>query len=416
MKNIFKFGVYLFALAAISTSCKNDNEEPNPTPDVAEFVGSETCNTCHSDKYNSWINTGHPYKFSIVTNGQPPVYPSEAVNFESTWMTELGDGSVTWDNIAGVIGGYGWKARFVGTDGYVVGTAGSAFATGVGHNQINFYGGENHGWVDYETSNDHKIYNYSCFKCHTTGGTQDGTWLEGVDGLGNFTEGGIGCEGCHGPGSLHAAAPSKDNIDRIYEYAHLDNTSGGLTINGVTTTPNEDGDDVNFLCGTCHNRGYDNAIDASGGFIKHHEQWDEVVSGVHATTNCTDCHNPHDRTIWDGNGVTTECSSCHSTIVNINHSTSATCVDCHMPYAAKSGTARGMSGVEGDIRSHLMKITLDTASIFIADGSFVKDDTERAASLNVKYACLGCHNRSDSDNIPNKTAAQALAQAAGMHQ
>ncbi|MCK5464208.1 MAG: hypothetical protein KAI95_14370, partial [Bacteroidales bacterium] len=44
-------------------------------------------------------------------------------------------------------GGYGWKARFVGTDGHLIGTAGSSFGdAGIGHNQINFYGGEDLGW------------------------------------------------------------------------------------------------------------------------------------------------------------------------------------------------------------------------------------------------------------------------------
>jgi hypothetical protein len=85
-------------------------------------------------------------------------------------MESLGDGSHTWADVAGVIGGYGWKARFVGTDGHLIGTAGSSFGdTRVGHNQFNFYGGEDHGWVDYHPG-DEKIYNYGCFKCHTTGG------------------------------------------------------------------------------------------------------------------------------------------------------------------------------------------------------------------------------------------------------
>ena len=146
------------------------------------FVGSDACKGCHSSKYDDWSASGHPYKFSVIENDEAPVYPPEAVNFQSQWMENLGDGSHTWADIGGVIGGYGWKARFVGTDGHIVGTAGSSFSTGLGHNQFNFFGGEDHGWVDYHPA-DVKIYNYGCFKCHTTGGDTTGTWLAGVDGL-----------------------------------------------------------------------------------------------------------------------------------------------------------------------------------------------------------------------------------------
>lgn len=381
------------------------------------FVGSDACALCHTDKYDNWAASGHPYKFNVIENNQPPVYPPEAINFQDQWMENLGDGSHDWTQIGGVIGGYGWKARFVGDDGHIVGTAGSAYSNGLGHNQFNFYGGENHGWVDYHPG-DEKIYNYGCFKCHTTGGTLEGTWLEGVEGLGNFTEGGIGCEGCHGPGSDHIAGPSSSNIDRVYEFAHLDNAIGGLDVYGVIQTPDPAGNDINFLCGTCHNRDYANPINASSGFVKHHEQWDEFTTTKHygQGMTCVTCHDPHKRTIWDGDGIKMACGTCHTAQVEVvNHGGGATCVDCHMPYAAKSGTTRGQSGFKGDVRSHLFKITVDSESMFTEDGSWVRDDDERPASLSPAYTCLGCHNNDPDDAIPDKTLDQAVAQSVAMH-
>ena len=384
---------------------------------AATYVGSEECSGCHTEKYDDWVVSGHPYKFNVIENNEPPTYPPFVTNFEDSWMGGLGDGTQTWEDIAGVIGGFGWKARFVGKDGHLVGTAGSAYSTGLGHNQINFYGGENHGWKDYHPG-DVKIYNYSCFKCHTTGGDTTGSWLAGVEGLGTFTEGGIGCESCHGPGSNHVAGPSSDNIDKVYEFAHLDNESGGLAIDGVVQTPNPDGNDVNFLCGTCHNRSYTNPINASGGFVKHHEQWDELTHTEHFEHDmtCITCHDPHKRTIWDGDGVTIACADCHNDqVTTTNHGAGATCIDCHMPYAAKSGTTRGESGFKGDVRSHLFKITVDDQSMFSEDGSVVRDDDERPASLSPAYTCLGCHNNDPDDNIPNKTLEEAIEGAKDMH-
>jgi hypothetical protein len=384
---------------------------------IATFVGSAACAGCHSGKYETWIASGHPYKFTIIEDGVAPTYPAEAVNFQDQYMENLGDGSHSWNDIAGVIGGYGWKARFVGTDGHIVGTAGSAFSTGLAHNQFNFFGGEDLGWADYHPE-DVKIYNYSCFKCHTTGGDTTGTWLAGVEGLGTFNEGGIGCEGCHGPGSEHIAGPSKDNIDKVYEMVHHDNSLGGLSVDGVVQTPDADGDDINFMCGTCHNRDYANPINVSGGFVRHHEQWDEFTATKHGEMGltCVSCHDPHKRTIWDGDGIKKACGECHSKQVStVNHLGNATCLDCHMAYAAKSGAKRGKSGYKGDVRSHLFKITADTASMFTEDGKWVRDDETRPASLSPAYACLGCHNDDPDDNIPEKTLEAAAASAMGMH-
>lgn len=403
------------SLVLLMSAC--NNEEDPPEPGEASFIGSDACMSCHSGMYDDWAASGHPYKFTIVESGAQPTYPAEAVNFQSTWMDELGDGSHDWTDVAGVIGGYGWKARFVGTDGHLIGTANSGFSAGVGHNQINFYGGENHGWVNYHPE-DEKIYNYGCFKCHTTGGTTDGTWLAGVDGLGTFTEGGIGCEGCHGPGSLHVDDPSTSNIDRVYEFAHADNTLGGLEINGTVQMPDPNGDDVVFLCGTCHNRDYKNPINSSSGFIKHHEQWDEFVVTKHGESGmtCLSCHDPHKRTIWEGDAIIATCVSCHADQeAHTAHTASASCVDCHMPFAAKSGTTIGESGFRGDIRSHLMTIIPDTESMFTEDGSFVRDDAGRPAALSPAYSCLGCHNDDPNDNILDKTLEVAAAQAADMH-
>ncbi len=382
-----------------------------------DFIGSESCETCHPNKFESWVASGHPYKFTIIENGQPPEYPAEAMNFQDTWMPNLGDGTHSWDVVAGVIGGYGWKSRFVGIDGHIIGTAGSAYSTGFGHNQINFFDGENHGWADYHPG-DEKIYNYSCFKCHTTGGTQEGTWLDGVDGLGTFTEGGIGCESCHGPGSDHVASPSADNIDKVYEFAHLDNSIGGLQIGDNVQTPDPNGDDVNFLCGTCHNRSYTSPINSSGGFIKHHEQWDEFVATSHYEEgfDCSTCHNPHKRVIWDGDGIKMNCVTCHpDQEAVLNHAPGVTCLDCHMPYAAKSGTKRGESGHVGDVRSHLMKIIPDTETMFTEDSTAVRDDDVRPAALSPHFACLGCHNDDPNDAIPDKTIEDAAAGAVDMH-
>ncbi|KKL10740.1 hypothetical protein LCGC14_2552820, partial [marine sediment metagenome] len=171
-------------------------------------------------------------------------------------------------------------------------------------------------------------------------GHQDG--LSGL--IGTWSEPGVQCESCHGAGGNHVNKPY-----------------------GVAMTVDRSSEQ----CGTCHYRGDVTVIDASGGFIKHHEQWDEFVATKHYANgmNCLTYHNPHKRTIWDGDAITKTCETCHgSTITTLNHAAGPNCVDCHMPFAAKSGTKRGSSGYKGDVRSHLMDITADTASMFTPGG------------------------------------------------
>lgn len=375
------------------------------------YVGSAACNACHTAIYSDFVESGHPYKFNIV-NGAAPEYPI-FVNNHLSLPTGVGN----WDDVAGVIGGFGWKARFVGTDGHVIGTANSAISAGSGQNQLNFFDGYNWGWVDYNATKS-TPYNYSCFKCHTTGGVAtsnpDSSWLkvhldiDAAETMDYFEFGGVQCEACHGMGSQHAAYGNPVLIDR------------------VTTSRLEGVKEVNALCGDCHTRNADRSVAVSGGKINHHEQYDEFIKTDHAQTasmSCTTCHDPHKRVTWDGDGIKTACTDCHAT-VTVNHVVND-CIKCHMPYAAKSAVSRG--AYTGDIKSHTFSISTDTTWSFIADdGSVLRTDNEGKAHLDLKFACYGCHvdengnggYQSSPGNVVSystKTLAELVAKASQIH-
>jgi hypothetical protein len=125
--------------------------------DLAAYVGSEACQSCHALIYESFKKTGHPYKLTPADSAQQPGY------FPYTQFPGPPPGK-SWDDVTYVIGGFWWKARFVGTDGYII--------TEGGNNQYNFATEE---WVDYHKDEDKE---YDCGGCHTTGydpeGNQDG--------------------------------------------------------------------------------------------------------------------------------------------------------------------------------------------------------------------------------------------------
>ena len=330
--------------------CSDDEATTAPPADppvALAYVGSDVCGGCHTNTFNDFAKTGHPYKLNKVVDGQPPTYPFSTVPAPPA--------GYTWSDVTYVIGGYGWKARFIGLDGFII-TAG-------GQNQYNL---ATSGWVDYHKD---EVKPFDCGTCHTTGyrgdGNQDG--LPGI--IGQWAAPGIQCEECHGRGSQHAQSP----------------TGFRLSI-----------DTRSEACGRCHNRGGMNEqIPASGGFIRHHEQFNEMQATVHKVVECVTCHDPHLSVRYDDrtgvNPMKVECEDCHTGArQSILDSPLAAakgtmaCIDCHMPRASKS--ALTPSQFVGDIQTHIFKIDTDSlAEQFDPTGKFSNQH------LTTEYACLGCH-------------------------
>ena len=322
----------------------------------AEYVGRQVCSECHGEINEVFMKSGHPYKLNKVIDGQPPTYP-----FTEVLEVPVG---YTWDDISYVIGGYNWKARFIGKDGYIITGPDSVEPFGAQYNFANPIVGNDPHWVPYHQG-EQKAYN--CGTCHTTGyANEPGTHQDDMPGMvGTWTEPGIQCEACHGPGGDHAADPR-----------------------GVRPLVDRDA----AQCGKCHYRGAPEAVDASGGFIKHHEQYEELFQSKHLALDCVDCHDPHAGVIAlrkAGEQTTrTQCENCHFN--EAKYQASATmkeavaCIDCHMPRVTKSAVGNAAK-FTGDIRTHLMAIDPTQASQFSEDGKFT------LSQLSLDFACKSCH-------------------------
>ncbi|MCP4214000.1 MAG: hypothetical protein GY765_05045 [bacterium] len=386
--------ILLVGMLLLGVGCRRDQQQ---APEVQEsrldnYAGSEACAGCHSTIYNKFMESGHPFKLTKVENGMKPMgFPFTTLpdipsnDGLSDGDNTLGPPSGYWD-VSYVIGGYNWKARFVDTNGFIV--------TG-SDTQYNY---ETGGWVSYSDGVEDKPYN--CGKCHTTGwqsfadggGRQDG--LPGMDG--SFLIGGVHCEECHGEGADHVNTHGDKN------YIDVDSSSE--------------------MCGRCHTRDSQNRIAASGGYIKHHEQYDELLGldpdnvgsggmGKHliAGVGCNTCHDPHattvhsDRTDYDG--IKIDCETCHAdkVITTGAHSMAnltkqkaippgkriSNCLFCHMPKVTKSAvghSAVGSGPQVGDINTHIFKIDLTKTEQFTADGKFAYP------WLTGNSACQQCHN------------------------
>jgi hypothetical protein len=296
-----------------------------------------------------------------------------------------------------VIGGYGWKARFMDSDGYILVTG--LLGIPVQYNLPRADLGVGDEWVDYHAT-DTQPKPYNCGSCHTTG-WQDLTQNGGVnqDGLvgieGTWEEPGIRCEACHGPGVDHVATKDAANItiDRSAE-----------------------------LCGSCHTRDANNRVLTSGGFIRHREQYDTWLNGGKpSSVTCGSCHEPHKLTRY-GNaaagGILATCESCHTSQAATNaHLVPVGCETCHMPRASKS--ARAIHTFEGDLKTHLFTLNPNP---FPKDSMFAIDPTDgkeiAQGFVTLDFACYQCHTDPvtlEGGGGSQKTLTELSAKATGIH-
>ena len=332
-------------------------------PDYSAYDGSASCKACHEENYNDWYRSGHPYKL---------MKSEEAMNRP----IPLPHG-VDWDGVSYVIGGYKWKSRVMDDLGYIITNDDS---TEGGKTQYNYLTDT---WSDYHADEANGTKPYDCGSCHTTAwiadtdATTDDDLTDNQDGLegiwGTFVHGGVHCEECHGPGGPGSA--------------------DGMQID-------QEGPDGQAFCGRCHIRGDADTIPAGGGFVRHHEQYNELLAGPHGDFACTTCHDPHKRGEFS---IIKECKDCHGAISDAFLATpmadyGVECKDCHMPFASKS--AAQVAPHMGDLQTHIFSIDTDPeANMFTDDGLFVDLDGDGKAAVTMDFACQRCHLTASLDEL-----------------
>ena len=355
------------------------------------YVTGAGCEDCHADYYDDvYEASGHPYKLNKVEGGVPPTYP----NGPGVPNPPAG---VTWNDVSYVIGGYGWKARFIGTEAF---NLGYIITPAAGMNQWNLLPST---WTDYHAG---ELKPYDCGVCHTTGwqslDENGGVHQDGLTGFeGTYEETGVGCEACHGAGADHVSSQSASDI--------------------IVDTSDE-------LCGSCHNRGLDpiDAIPAGGGFIRHHEQYNEFANSAHfGLVGCNDCHESHLGTRYDMGGYIEDCTACHAdqtannAHLNVIGTGQEACITCHLSQASKSAVADADNpNFVGDVMTHIFTINpgeFNKDYFFSADGLLVETATE---GVTLDFVCYQCHQdpvTGTGGGMSEKTLAELSAKATGIH-
>ncbi len=387
----------------------------DPTNGGAGYLGSGVCITCHADVAATQAIHAHAYALQRAVRAAPR-FPAEA-RLAGVPNPPAG---VDWAAVSYVEGGFAKGALFVDQDGFLLTNA----STGVDSQWRQTFpvNGVAASFGPFGSDAGVQLrYDFERFRYRTTGATppdaENPTFQENRPGIaGGWSEPGVQCEACHGPGDAHVRTTGSNVvIDRSRVYI---DTQGAST------------------CNICHSGAFDaepRPILAADGFIRPQQQAGELrASGGHADFTCMFCHEPHHGVAYDrAAAIRNECTACHTTENMAGHAGAVfvrgdyreplTCESCHMPYAVRTASNAdaatvGPAGRVGDTRAHIFRINTDpagAAAMFSADGARVRTDSQGLAGVSVDFVCLRCHN--GLGNVFNLTLPRAAEIAPNVH-
>jgi len=405
----------LIATGAIVFACNTQSissGKTSPFKNVygnAEYVGSEACENCHGDKHLSFQHTGMGLSFDKASKKKSAADFSEAIIYDtalnlyyhSFWKGEemyiseyrlngMDTSHYREEKVEYIIGsGQHTNSHFWSDQGYIY------------QAPMTWYEQEKKWGLPpgYETNNirfSRKIEG-ECMTCHNSLPTMDASSTHKYLDIPN----GIGCERCHGPGSIHVDEKSKGiavDISKEADYTivnpkrlpwklqidicqrcHLQGNAvlkegktfadfrPGMPLSDVMQVylPTYDNDNHPFIMASHAER-----FQKSKCFIQSNTtELNEYNADLNFT--CINCHNPH-VSVKETNVSTfnSTCKGCHSSKndqlcsadLELRQKVNDNCVNCHMPLKG----AKDIPHVS--IHDHFIRIPGDETHNDLPDG------------------------------------------------
>ena len=368
---------------------KNDRDGTPP-----QFVGSQSCKTCHAAEHAAWTSSQHSQamqvavKETVLGRFDGTTFTKDGV--ESTFFQKDGKFWVRTDGPDGVLADFEVLYTFGVSplQQYLIALPGGRLqALGIawdsrqpqegGQRWFSLYpdrklqAGDPLHWTGIDQN-----WNYQCAWCHSTDLKKDYDRASRTFAT-KWSEINIGCEACHGPASGHVAWAAKPSGPQTTGPESKGFDVGFGISRSATWTLGPDGKAQRshqassnkeiLVCASCHSRReqfsdhpvavarYFDAFRASrlepGLYFADGQQRDEVYTYASflqsrmyaAGVTCSDCHNPHTGKLrQSGNAV---CSQCHATErfdtpKHHHHSAGSAgsqCTSCHMPTTVYMG-------------------------------------------------------------------------------
>lgn len=395
MKKKFLLAVFLFVLsliAVLNTQCnedkKNKNEVENiPSPylnhgDSATYVGINTCKNCHANIYETFIETGMGKSFDRASKLKTAALFGDKITvydkFSDFYYHPFFKGD-TMKMLEFRLKGKDTIYKRIETVSYIIGSGQhtnshmmmqNGFVTQM---PMTFYTQKQQwdlppGFEDGHNTRFSRKIGLECMSCHNS----YPEFEMGSENKFASLPNGIGCERCHGPGSIHVKQKSRGEIidtSKMIDYS---------IVNPGKLSP-----DLQFdICQRCHLQG--NAVLKNGHSFydfkpgqklsdfmtvflpKYKNAEDEFIMASHAdrlkqskcflenqknksnnnlrpyknTMTCVTCHNPHQSVKFQKDEYfNNKCNSCHtskeaitcSADKNLLAKSNNNCVSCHMP-------------------------------------------------------------------------------------
>jgi hypothetical protein len=361
---------------------------------TATYLGSQACQPCHSgapggNQFVGWSQTLHSKIHAVPSVSTVKGDFTQAVSMGTSYgnsqvvlrtsggkyYAKVGATGTEYE-IAYTYGG-GWKQRYlvkIGASYYILPIqwnlkkyTDNSSGTWVSYNPQNWYNADGTPKSTSVNTFRAKSWDKNCSGCHINGNNVQrvvngvdtswtSTWANSSD-AGNMV---VGCEACHGPGSLHptnAFGPDK----KIINPAKLTNNDRKLEV-----------------CGQCHYRGqssggtYEFAWDETNntGYLpgnvlapliahkpgvwpdgitakQHHQQYQELLTSAHVTNpfeklNCFTCHNPHSPT---KNQVRDSLQVAYQAVnykIKTDNDDNTLCLACHAGYGPFAAITKTM--------------------------------------------------------------------------
>jgi predicted CXXCH cytochrome family protein len=372
----------MFALALQASLLAACGRQGAPAPSA--WVGSAACASCHADVASAWRSSTHHLAMLRAGPGEDLRAPLTA----DGPLVRRGDGlaltaaSLGHDSDVRIDYALGHQhvEQYLGTlhEGRLQALP-RAWDVRAGE-WFDLFAGEERRPEDWgHWTNRGMNANAQCLFCHTT--DYDKGYLPATDGYASrWSEMGVGCEACHGPGAEHVRA----------------RRDGG----GADPYRGVDPERLLGACGSCHSRRVERARFTPGddffsafepevfdgepyypdGQVK--EELYELVSFATSRmyrkgVRCWNCHDPHaNETKAPGNQL---CRTCHDA-----------------RYDDPGHTHHAVGGAGGDCRGCHMPVTVYMQRDPRHDHSFSRPDPEATELLGVPNACNRCHRDRDA--------------------
>lgn len=331
------------------------------------YVGSNTCKECHAKKHTNWHDTSHRKIFKVYTDDSQIIADfknkPEFVNFEK-------------EDIELIIG-FQWEQVFARE------IDGEYYPFPAKWMELTKQ------WVPYKTDKWHKTpLTQKCNGCHTTGLNKQ---------TGDFVEYGVGCESCHGPGSLHVQNKKILHLDEC----RTCHNSGSLK------EELEKQDDITVsikpaVCGQCHSRGVENTItthqtEVQFNFPVEYLPGQELSNNFKPTTPQTDAKGKN----WWGNGISKNRHQEYSDFAKSDHSKSLRDLKLKTAQSQRCTQMPNDSCLKCHSGDYILapddkKPTLETATQGIT--CVVCHNPHKVGNQKAEDKCKDCHIK-DSDHI-----------------